>query len=293
MFKSSNTVILKTMKNFNSMIHSSKLVFKNKKIKYQSIFTLVLAWIVATSTYAQVSIGTTTPESSAMLELSSTSQGFLPPRLTYDQRLNIPTTPIATGLMIWCSDCGHDGQIQVFNGQIWTNMAGGLASVPPSAVGDFRDGGVVFYVDPEDNTHGLICAIEDQSTGIQWYNGTNMVTNADGILIGTGKANTELIIAAQGPTETDYAAGLARAYRGGGYSDWFLPSKQELNHIRIQMNYINATAQAHGGDAFVENDYWSSTEESITQAFRRSFIFGDDNGQNKSSKRHVRAVRTF
>ncbi len=260
-------------------------------MKKQILSVLFIANICLMS-FSQVGIGTTAPNTAAVLDLTSTTQGFLPPRLTYDQRLNMPT-PIATGLMIWCSDCGHDGQIQVFNGQIWTNMAGGLASVPPSAVGDFRDGGVVFYVDPEDNTHGLICAIEDQSTGIQWYNGTNMVTNADGILIGTGKANTELIIAAQGPTETDYAAGLARAYRGGGYSDWFLPSKQELNHMRIQMNYINATAQAHGGDAFVENDYWSSTEESITQAFRRSFIFGDDNGQNKSSKRHVRAVRTF
>ncbi len=109
------------------MIHSSKLVFKNKKNKYQRIFTLVLAWIVATSTYAQISIGTTTPEPSAMLELSSTSQGFLPPRMTYAQRNNM-ALPVPSGLMIWCTDCGDLGELQVFNGTSWSNLIGEVAT---------------------------------------------------------------------------------------------------------------------------------------------------------------------
>jgi hypothetical protein len=71
-------------------------------------------------------IGTSSPETSAALEVSSTSQGFLPPRLTSLQK-NAITSPVA-GLLIWCSNCGANGEIQVYNGTNWTNMIGGTAS---------------------------------------------------------------------------------------------------------------------------------------------------------------------
>ncbi len=255
----------------------------------KQILSVLFITSICSMSFSQVGIGTTTPNNLAVLDLTSTTQGFLLPRLTYDQRLNMPT-PIATGLIIWCSDCGQNGQIQVFNGQIWTNIAGGLASVPPPAVGDYRYGGVVFWVDPLDNTHGLICAIEDQSDDIQWYNGTYIATNAHGVSIGTGKANTELIIAAQGPTETNYAAGLARAYRGGGYSDWFLPSKDELNEIFKRIESINNTAIAHGGTA-MESQYWSSSENEDWSAWMqgRSLVLQHP----KSSRYRIRAIRAF
>ena len=73
------------------------------------------------------SIGTSTPALSAALEVSSTSQGFLPPRLNSFQKKAI-VSPVA-GLMIWCSNCGSNGEIQVFNGSVWTNMIGGTASI--------------------------------------------------------------------------------------------------------------------------------------------------------------------
>jgi hypothetical protein len=77
---------------------------------------------------------------------------------------------------------------------------------------------VVFYLlqegeegyDPE-QTHGLVCAIKDQSSGIQWYNGSNIRTGAIGIAVGTGSDNTNAIISEQGAIETEYAAGLAKA----------------------------------------------------------------------------------
>ena len=37
-----------------------------------------------------------------------------------------------------------------------------------AVVGDFRDGGVVFWVDPLDNTHGLICDFRDYLSPVQW-----------------------------------------------------------------------------------------------------------------------------
>ena len=47
---------------------------------------------------AQVGIGTTSPNASALLDVSSTTKGFLPPRLTFMQRQTISTP--AQGLMI-------------------------------------------------------------------------------------------------------------------------------------------------------------------------------------------------
>jgi len=64
--------------------------------------------------------------SSALFEASSTSQGFLPPRMTRVQR-NAIINPVA-GLIVWCTNCGPAGEIQVNNGTSWTNLIGGQAS---------------------------------------------------------------------------------------------------------------------------------------------------------------------
>jgi uncharacterized protein (TIGR02145 family) len=63
---------------------------------------------------------------SAALEVESTTKGFLTPRMTLAQRNAIPSP--ATGLIIWCTDCGNSGQIQVYNGSVWTNTIGGAAA---------------------------------------------------------------------------------------------------------------------------------------------------------------------
>ncbi len=168
-----------------------------------------------------------------------------------------------------------------------------LEPPPPALIGDYRDGGVVFWVDPTDPTHGLVCAIEDQSSGIRWHNGSSITTGATGIIIGTGSANTDAIIAVQGPVETDYAAGLARAYAGGGYNDWFLPSKDELNQMYINKAAIDATALSNGGTAFSTQVYWSSTEINASSTWLQFFNNGDQAAINKFFPSFVRAVRAF
>ena len=65
-------------------------------------------------------------DTSAMLDVSSTTKGLLPPRLTYAQR-NAIASP-AAGLIVWCTDCDGIGELQVNNGTTWTNMVGGTAS---------------------------------------------------------------------------------------------------------------------------------------------------------------------
>ena len=66
------------------------------------------------------------PNSSAGLDVNFTNKGFLPPRMTYAQKTAI-TSP-AAGLMIWCTNCGTNGELQVYNGAAWTNLIGGAAS---------------------------------------------------------------------------------------------------------------------------------------------------------------------
>ena len=71
---------------------------------------------------SNVRVGTTTPSSSAVLEASSTSQGFLPPRMTASQRDAISSP--AVGLMVYCTNCGTYGEPQYFNGNSWMNFKG-------------------------------------------------------------------------------------------------------------------------------------------------------------------------
>ena len=72
---------------------------------------------------------------SAILDLKSTTQGFLPPRMTGAQRATI-TSP-AQGLMIYCTDCGSSGEPQYYDGTQWKNLIGGTAttSTPRVTIG--------------------------------------------------------------------------------------------------------------------------------------------------------------
>ena len=162
---------------------------------------------------------------------------------------------------------------------------------PLYKIGDSALGGKIAYILQQGDSgydanlqHGLVAAISDQTSGIRWHNGTNKITGAKGIVIGTGFSNTNSIISAQGETTTSYAAGLARAYKGGGYDDWFLPSKDELNKLYINKVII-------GG--FVNNNYWSSSEQDFDFAFKRNFINGDQNFNTKVNVFYVRAIRSF
>ncbi len=96
----------------------------------KSLSIIGIAILLYFSTAAQVGIGTSSPVTSAKLEVTSTNSGFLPPRMSAVQRNTIPS-PVA-GLIIWCSDCGIRGELQVFDGVNWTNIHGGTTLDPLS-----------------------------------------------------------------------------------------------------------------------------------------------------------------
>lgn len=107
--------------------------------------------------------------------------------------------------------------------------------------------------------------------------------------IGTGLANSEAIInqvTGVGGTDTLYAAKLCRDYNGGGLSDWFLPSRDELAQLHAQRD-----VQKSGG--FTDESYWSSSESGIWDAYTQNFKNGQQNKSYKSFSRMVRPVRAF
>lgn len=89
---------------------------------------IVLCISYLSISYSQnVGIGTNSPNPSAQLDVSSTSKGFLPPRLTISQRDAIINPAI--GLVVYCTDCD---ELEVYNGTTWKNMTGNAACVMPS-----------------------------------------------------------------------------------------------------------------------------------------------------------------
>ncbi len=232
-----------------------------------------------------VSIGIIGPEISAALEVNSSSQGFLPPRMTSTARNGI-ASPVA-GLVIWCTNCGLSGELQVHNGSSWTNMIG-MPSAP--AIGDVYGGGIVAYLlQPGDpgyiagQLHGLIATPVDQSPGSAWGCAGVGIQGGDGIVLGTGNQNTIDIV--NGCAEVGHAAKKCSDLVLGGFNDWYLPSKDELNKL-----YLNR--EAIGG--FSTGNYWSSSEFSNSDAWDQMFnASGFQCNGHKDILNHVRAVRSF
>jgi hypothetical protein len=256
----------------------------NSTVTSSSLTTL---GILANATVnGKVIVGASEEETaSAVLEASSTTQGFLPPRMTISERNNI-NSPVA-GLMIWNSTLNR---LEVYDGSFWVNMNGIIS------VGQPYQGGIIAYIlqsgDPgyDANTpHGLIAAASDLGYVIRWWNGSNTITGATGTAIGTGRSNTNAIIASQG--DGYYAAKICADYsvsvEGVVYDDWYLPSKDELKKL-----YINRFA-IEPPFGFLYDLYFSSTELSNWTVWTENLENGNGGSDSKNYSRNVRAIRAF
>ena len=157
-------------------------------------------------------------------------------------------------------------------------------------IGDIYAGGIIFYLDGT-GQHGLVCAPYDQSTSSKWgcYEKAIGGTSTS---IGSGQSNTNKIVNAC--SDSDCAARICSNLVLNGYSDWFLPSKDELNLI-----YKNLHRNGLGGfsNNWAWDWYWSSSDysgnETIYASWGQNFSDGNQFGFGKDGAVYVRAVRAF
>ena len=166
----------------------------------------------------------------------------------------------------------------------------GLTPMASVQIGDYRDGGIVFWVDTT-GQHGLICDIQDLGTA-EWGCYGTVIVGANGTAIGTGQQNTNDILGGCSQS-SGIAAEICNNSIAQGFSDWFLPSKDELSQMYQNKAIIEASAISNGGSAFATYYYWSSSEFDFYNAWEQYFSDGYQSINYKFSTYNIRAVRTF
>jgi len=170
------------------------------------------------------------------------------------------------------------------------------------------DGGLIFYVDPANakllpaGITYLETAPSDQSpapdpahyTGVVWSSVINAAIGTTGTAVGTGEANTALII----DQSTTSAAQLCVDLNIDGVNDWFLPSKDEQAKMYLNLQSgtdENGVTYTPVG-VFVPYNYWSSSEYNASDAWTTNFYTNDGHQANKhkaDDDKNVRCVRMF
>jgi len=279
------------------------------------IFLWLINLLSILTIHAQVGIGTERPHPSAALDITSTTKGLLPPRMTREQ-VSFIEKP-AGGLLVYCTDCkpkglynydGTDwyllgnkgdeiGDMQYWSGTRWSRIPGGAATwiltmseagIPSwnIAVGSRGPaGGIVFY-DKGAYSNGwryMEAAPNDQSTGSLWGCYGTSIPGVFGTAIGSGQANTTSIV--NGCSDAGIAARICDDLVLNGYTDWFLPSIDELRWMTTE-KYLIKSFSSYG--------YWSSSQINAQNAWGLFFNTGGSVFFEKNDGVvHVRAIRVF
>ena len=179
---------------------------------------------------------------------------------------------------------------------LWTNdPAPGV--VPPEligtttyAIGDTGPaGGIVFYV-TDGGTHGLEAGPVNLDVAGDFnheWGCHGIVTGATGTIIGTGASNTAIMLG-QNPACTatngnDLAAEVVDAYSLNSFTDWALPSRDELQQLWVERFTVNLAT----------GTYWSSSETDANNAWSRDPVNGLFIRDKATYVLLVRPVRAF
>ena len=186
-------------------------------MKYKLILLVFLMSLINSLSNAQIGIGTTSPNASAVLDISSTSKGLLIPRLTSVQRATI-ANPIA-GMVIFCTNCGPNGELQLYNGNTWLNPATNtVAATTPilttSAISDITKFTASSGATIVDNGSLSITA-----KGVCWNSSANPTIANSKTTDGTGSATFSSSITSLSANTTYYVRAYATTAIGTGYGD--------------------------------------------------------------------------
>ncbi|HQW01812.1 MAG TPA: DUF1566 domain-containing protein [Saprospiraceae bacterium] len=179
-------------------------------------------------------------------------------------------------------------------GQTPTNLFyGGVAM--DSLYGKIYAGGFIFYLTAAAET-GLVAAppywdgINDPDPIGPWGCWFVDIPGAQGTAIGTGAQNTIDIEAGCGTS--GIAADLCANLVLHGFNDWFLPSKDELNEMYLQVGQGAAGPNQNIG-GFANGSYWTSTEENSMSSWFHEFNINGQYTDDKEITYRVRPVRAF
>jgi hypothetical protein len=175
------------------------------------------------------------------------------------------------------------------------------ASAPLYKIGDEGPAGGLIFYDKGNNSDGWRY-LEAAPASTEWKDirwGPNGEIKGTRTEMGTGKRNTQIIVNHAVATGGNYrAAWLCDSLEYGGYDDWFMPSKAELN-----LMYLNLKERGLGG--FVTEWYWSSSESGDNNSWTQGFGSGNQindpyggwaepYGQGRKDLGHnIRAIRQF
>ncbi|MBM3164085.1 MAG: DUF1566 domain-containing protein [Bacteroidetes bacterium] len=176
---------------------------------------------------------------------------------------------------------------------IFFGFSFGAVSQKSHFVGEYAEGGIIYYVyqDSSGHEHGLVVSLKNVGREAIWGPKDLEVQNCTSTW--NGQSNTEAILMATKDTTT--AAGLCNGYLSEGYDDWYLPAIFELSIINTHLFAVEkALADIDGADSIEMNLYWSSTQSNAASAWFYSFFdFKPTNYFDKTSRTLVRAVRSF
>jgi hypothetical protein len=248
--------------------------------------------VTATAAYAEATVSFTAPSSDGNTAITSYTATSSPGDITETISQAGSGAITVTGLS---NSVEYNFTVTATNA-IGTSAASDASNLvtPDIKVGDFREGGVVFWLDPADKSHGLVCALSDYASEEIWGCEDKDLSNVPNVPYNRGTPSGAGAEIGDGVTNTNGIlndcpnAPAALAARSLG-ADWFLPSINELKEM------YNNKATLEGVEGFVAFEwfYWSSTEIDKDIAWGQSLNSGIQHNEGKKYQNFVRAVRAF
>ena len=162
-------------------------------------------------------------------------------------------------------------------------------NVTTYSIGMEVEGGIIFYID-ETGEHGLVAAIEDLQS-MNWGCMVMFISGADGTSIGSGSQNSLDIISSC--SQSPIAASACLAYEHDGYTDWHLPSRDELVEMYNTIGNAGPQGNIANFQEASQSEYWSSSEFNEDYAWSVQFSNGNSFYDDKEFTYNVRPIRSF